>query len=117
MIDIYIMCYNEEKLIQFTIDHYKNSFKDCRIVFYDNESTDNTLEIIRKNNCEVRTFKTNGTLNDRILVDVKNSCWKEQSNNDFVIVVDADELVQMTDKDIIKESREGATIIDLEGYT
>ena len=45
MITIYTFTYNEELLIKFMIDHYKLRFPNCKIIVYDNESTDNTKKL------------------------------------------------------------------------
>ena len=56
MITVYTMAYNEEVFLQYMIDHYRSKFPNCHIVVYDNQSTDRTIEIALRNNCEVQNF-------------------------------------------------------------
>jgi glycosyltransferase involved in cell wall biosynthesis len=117
MIDIYLLCYNEEKLLQFVIDHHRKYFPNANIIFYDNMSTDNSINIIKANNCQIRSFNTGNSFNDIIHMNLKNSCWKEQSLNDWVLVADLDELPCITEDQLKQEQTLGTTILSLEGYT
>ena len=47
-IAILIPCYNEEKTIKQVIKDYKQELPEAQIYVYDNNSTDNTVEIARK---------------------------------------------------------------------
>lgn len=77
MITVYTIAYNEERMLPFFIKWYRDRFPDCRIVLYDNQSTDNTVKICEDNNIEVITYFTNGEMRDSALRDIKNNCWKE----------------------------------------
>lgn len=89
-VEAFILAFNEAETIHLTIKHYQ---KFCgRIVIYDNFSTDNTREIAEALGCEIRPFGIAGVLDDKEYLKVKNHCWKG-SNADFVIVVDADEIL------------------------
>ena len=48
-VKVYSICYNEEYMLPFFLQHY--SFAD--IVVYDNESTDNSLEIMKNIEVEI----------------------------------------------------------------
>lgn len=111
---IYTIAYNEEFFLPYFINHYRSRFKNCRIVIYDNESTDNTNQIAAENNCEIRTFYTDGKLNDEIYIQIKNNCWKEIEG--WVIICDIDELldISQTDIDIIEAEKTG--LIKSKGY-
>ncbi len=76
MITIYTMAYNEDVFLQYMINHYRSRFSNCHIVLFDNESTDNTRQIALDNNCEVKDFKTNNTIDDLKIQHLKNNCWK-----------------------------------------
>ncbi|MFZ4796013.1 MAG: glycosyltransferase family 2 protein [Bacteroidia bacterium] len=115
MITIYSLAYNEELLIQFMIDHYKERFPSCKIIIYDHMSTDKTVEIAKLNNCEVRTFDTGGKIDDNKYIEIKNSCWKT-ATTDWVLVCDIDELIDITEGQLKKEETIGTTIIKTEGY-
>jgi glycosyltransferase involved in cell wall biosynthesis len=115
MITIYCITYNEELLIQFMIDHYRSRFPNCNIIFYDNSSTDNTTNIAKKNNCEVRTYNSGGTLDDGLHIQIKNNCWKDAST-DWVLTCDLDELLDINEEDLKKEEELGTTRIKSEGW-
>ncbi|NEO72144.1 MAG: hypothetical protein F6K52_22340 [Moorea sp. SIO3H5] len=88
------MCWNEERTIGLTINHYQ-SFCD-RIILHDNYSDDDTIDIAEHMGCEVQVFGKKGVLDDKQYKDLKNNCWKG-SNADWVIIVDADEIVHVKD--------------------
>ena len=90
-IETFIIAFNESDTIALTIKHYQ-AFSQ-KITLYDNFSTDNTPDIARSIGCEVITFGRKGELNDAEYLKVKNRCWKN-SKADFVIVVDADEILE-----------------------
>ncbi len=110
-----MICYNEEKLMQFVIDKHKKNFPNARIIIYDNESTDSSVEIAKRNGCEVRTFKTGG-MDDGIHMNIKNSCWKEPSDNNWVLIADLDEIPQITAEQLLREEKLGTSIIKPQGY-
>jgi len=91
-ITVYTMCYNAERLLPFFLDHYSKFATE--IIIYDNESTDKTVSIASKHPLvtKINTINTDNTVNDQILIDFKNTCWKD-STSDYVIVVDVDELL------------------------
>jgi hypothetical protein len=75
------------------LNYYSNFCQ--KITFYDNESTDNTINIINSfDRCETEiiTYSTNGEIRDDIYVQIKNSCWKG-IDADFVIIIDSDEFL------------------------
>src|SRR3990167_3154040 len=110
MITVYTVAYNEELMIQFMIDHYRERFPGCRIVVYDNISTDNTVKIAKENSCEVVPFDTGGAFMDRRNMDIKNSCWKD-AKTDWVLMCDLDELLMMNSAQLKTEEQLGTTII------
>ena len=117
IIHVYTVCWNEEKFLPFFIKHY-GSFCD-KIIVYDNESTDSTLDILAKNpNISVITYKTGNKINDNEYQRIKNTAWKQSRGQaDFVIVCDTDELLYDKNdniKDTLKMSRN--TIFRPEGY-
>lgn len=115
MITVYTLAYNEELLIQFMIDHYRSRFPGCPIVIYDNMSTDNTVAIALKNNCEVIAYDTGNLLIDRRFLEIKNNCWKN-SLTDWVIVCDLDELLDINPTELKDEEKLGTTLIQSEVY-
>jgi glycosyltransferase involved in cell wall biosynthesis len=107
-IEVFALCYNEEHILQAFIDHYKSNF-NATITFYDNESTDNSLSIIKENGCNYISFDSGGTINENTYLEIKNNCWKN-SKADFVIVCDTDEFLE------IPTDIEGCTIIKTKGF-
>lgn len=116
-ITIYTLCYNEEKILPFVLDHYKKYLPNAEIIVYDNYSTDNSQKIVLDAGHTVRKFDTKNTFNDITHMNLKNSVWKEESKNDWVLVSDLDELPCVTEDDLINESNNGTTVLSFEGYT
>jgi glycosyltransferase involved in cell wall biosynthesis len=115
MITVYIITYNEEKIIQFTINHYRERFPNCQIVLYDNMSDDKTVEIAQNNNCEVIPYQSDEELNDDNHAIIKNTCWK-MAKTDWVLICDADELLDIDEKELQSEEFLNCTIIKSVGY-
>jgi len=93
MITLYTIFYNEEVILPFFLNHY-SKFVD-RFVFYNNQSTDASVEII--NNYGLKDFKiinhiTNHEIRDDLYLHIKNNAWKDDGS-DFVIVCDTDEIL------------------------
>lgn len=115
MITIYTIAYNEEVLIKFMIDHYRSRFPDCKIVVYDNMSTDNTVKIALANKCSVIPYYSNKQIQDQILLEIKNNCWKTATTN-WVLVCDVDELLNINEKELKHEELLGTTIIKSQAF-
>lgn len=112
---IFILCYNEEVILPFTIKHYRDRFPGCRIVLWDNESDDGTHDIALANHCEIKTYCTGGKLSDAKYLELKNGWWKEAETN-WVLVCDADELCDINAEQLEEEATEGATFIKFAGF-
>ena len=97
------------------IDHYRERFPNCRIVLYDNMSTDNTVKIARANGCEVIPYDTNNQLQDSCYLEIKNNCWKN-ALTDWVLVCDLDELLDINAAELKQEDVLGTSIVRSEGY-
>lgn len=116
MVTVHVITYNEELMIEFFINHYRKNFPNCKIVIYDNESTDNTIEIAKKYGCEIITYSTNNTLSDQKYLEIKNNCWKT-SETDWNIICDCDELIEVTSEDLINEENLGTNCFKFEGFS
>ncbi len=92
-IKAFIITFNEADIIRLTIEHYKNICSE--IYIFDNYSTDDTVAICKDLGCIVESFGTPGVLDDRSYLEVKNNCWKKHKDADYVIVCDADEILQI----------------------
>jgi hypothetical protein len=92
-IHAYILAYNEEAILPFTLDYY-SSFCD-KIIVYDNESTDSSDEIFKcYKNVSVVKWKSD-TINELNYLQIKNNAYKNsrKDNVDYVIVCDCDEFL------------------------
>jgi glycosyltransferase involved in cell wall biosynthesis len=108
---VFTITYNEELMLPYFVNHYRSRFTNCKIVVYDNESTDKTVEIAERLGCKVLTYKTDNRLNDLVYLEIKNNCWKNEL--DWVIIADCDELVDINEDNLINEK---ASIIRVEAY-
>ena len=94
LIDIYTFTWNEEFLAPYVLQYWK--LLPVRKVFViDNESTDNTLNILTQwDKVEVITRKSNNTFDDIELISWKNNIWKRSRGKvPCVIVSDFDEVI------------------------
>jgi hypothetical protein len=105
-IHVFAICYNEEKIIPFFLDHYR--YAD-RITVYDNESTDRSRELLSEDpRVNIITYKTSNTLDDREYIRIKQSCWK-QTDCTYAIIIDMDEFIYHPDiKEFLRETNHAA---------
>ena len=115
MVTVYTVTYNEELIIEFFINHYRKNFPNCKIVIFDNYSTDKTVEIAKSFGCHVIFYDTNNKFSDKKLIEIKNDCWKD-SETEWVVVCDCDELIQINEEQLKKEQKNGHTIFKFNGY-
>ena len=97
IIHAYILCWNEERMIRHTLNHY-SSFCD-KIILMDNESTDGTLAIAAEfPMVEVQPYASRNELSDSHYIKLKNKSWKQSRGiANWVIVCDADEFLYHPD--------------------
>jgi hypothetical protein len=92
-IHAYILTYNEEAILPFTLDYY-STFCD-KIIVYDNESTDNSDSIFKRyKKVSVVKWKSD-TINELNYLQIKNNAYKNSRKDkvDYVIVCDCDEFL------------------------
>lgn len=97
-ITLYTLMYNEEKILPYFLKHYSKYVN--KIVVRNNQSTDNSIQILKNwKDCEIEIidFTTNNHYDERALTDFRNNCWKDGDNSDYVIVCDMDELLYHPD--------------------
>lgn len=116
MVTVYTVAYNEELMLPFFVRHYRSNFPDCKIVVFDNHSTDNTRAIAHLMGCHVIAYDTNNQLSDLKYLEIKNHCWQFTDRNHWVIIADVDELCQITQAELEAEWMNGATLIRFAGY-
>jgi hypothetical protein len=93
----YCITFNEEDVLPYYLRHYEG-FCD-KIVVFDNMSTDRTPAIASRHpKVELRLWDSGGRLDERLLLAIKNNCYREERGRaDWVIVGDVDELVYHRD--------------------
>jgi glycosyltransferase involved in cell wall biosynthesis len=93
IIDAYTFCWNEEIRLRYFLNHYSPVCR--RIVVFDNGSTDSSQEVASQYGNVVWDTETygQGEIDDDILRDVKNNCWKDSRDADLVFVGDVDEVL------------------------
>jgi hypothetical protein len=119
-IHAYIIAYNEEKLLPFTLDYYSTF---CEKIFvYDNYSTDSSDEIYKKyNKVEVIKWDSNNEINESNYINIKSKEYRNFSRNcgvDWVMTIDCDEFIyhyNLIEK--LKEYKElGFTVVQTSGH-
>jgi hypothetical protein len=92
-ITTFATCWNEEKLLPYYLRYY--STIATKMVFYDNQSTDKSRELIEAYpNTEIISFDSGNQLREDIQLNIRNTCWKKESKDvDLVIVSDVDEFI------------------------
>ncbi len=85
------------------------------ITIYDNESSDDSVKIAKSLGCKVVSWSSKGILNELNQTSLKNKCWKSVKEG-WVIVLDMDEWLCVTEADLNAEEKAGTTILDILGY-
>ena len=94
-IAVLIPCYNESKTIEKVIKDFKEVLPDATIYVYDNNSTDGTDEIARRNGAIVRYEYQQGKGNviRRMFRDIDAECYIMTDGDDTYLAVNAPEMV------------------------
>jgi len=109
---VYTIAYNEELMMPYFLRHY-STFAD-KIVVYDNDCTDNTIDIVKSCNTvdtEIKKLDSNGEFNDYVNAKIYSNCYKKSAKDyDWIIVVDADEFIYNKDIRTLLENYNKASI-------
>ena len=114
IVNVFVLCYNESILLPHTIKHYKTFLPSCKITILDNESTDNSVEIAKLYGCDVLSWSSENIINDHKYKFLKNNAWKFLKEG-WVLVIDMDEWVCVTEDELIYEKSKGTTILKIQG--
>jgi hypothetical protein len=113
-INIFLLCYNEASLLPHTINHYRKYLPSCKITIYDNESTDNSVEIAKSQGCDVVSWSSGNIHNEHMLIFLRNTIWKNILNG-WIIIADMDEYICVTETELLEEFNSGTSILQIEG--
>jgi len=118
-IHYYAPAWNEELMLPFMFRHYAPWVE--RFVIYDSDSTDGSLELLRRSpKVEVRRLPlTHPDSIIRSLQHLHNTCWKESRGAaDWVIVADVDEFLYHPDffGYLSRCKKRGVTCVPALGY-
>lgn len=116
---ILISSYNKEKYIKKCITScLDQTFKNYEIILFDNCSTDNTFEILKKFKNKIKIYKKKRISNSPALnqIDLINSAFKK-SKGQFICLLDADDYFNknklMVLKTYFSKKKDINTIFDL----
>lgn len=113
---LYTITYNEEVILPYFIKWYRDRFPNCKIVVYDNESTDGTKNIcLSTPNLQYIPYHTGNKLSDSTYLKIKNNAWKH-ADTDWVIVCDVDEFLDVRESNIIEFDKFEESLIKGVGF-
>ncbi len=118
IVHAFFVCYNEENILPHMLRYY-STFCD-KITILDNNSTDNSVEIINSfKNTDIIPFDSDESFHDGVHIKLKNHVWKSSVGYaDYVILGDTDEFIyheNMIDF-LIEAKKNGVTLFKPEGY-
>jgi hypothetical protein len=81
-------------MLPYFLNHYSKMVD--KIVVYDNQSTDNSRHILESfKDCEIEIidYDTDNQYSEESQTNVRNNCWKNDTESNYIIVVDIDEII------------------------
>lgn len=111
-VEIFVPAYNGMHILPMFLDHYQEKFPGCRINIYNDNSTDETGDYCRSRGCNVVDYVSEEPKSISV-THLRNNCWKE-SEAEWIIVVDQDELINISLADL--DAIENFDVIKFKGY-
>jgi hypothetical protein len=111
---INVLCYNEAKMLPMFHKWYSERLPSAHFVVYDNQSTDGSPDIAKRLGMSVLQYDSDGVMSDAHLQQIKNNAFKQHRG--WNIVVDMDEWLDVTERDLIQEYYRGTTLLTTHGY-
>ena len=111
-VEIFVPAYNGMHILPMFLDHYQERFPGCRINIYNDNSTDETGDYCRSRGCNVVDYVSDEPKTISV-THLRNNCWKE-SEAEWIIVVDQDELINISLADL--DAIENFDVIKFKGY-
>jgi len=115
-VHLFLLCYNEEVILPYTLRHYKKNFPNAEITIFDNYSTDRSVSIAEEQGCKIVKYDSNGQQDEVLLIGLRSHLWKKHMDKGWVIMCDMDEWLDMTEEQLEEEDRKGTTIITTKGF-
>jgi len=111
-IEVFTLTYNNEKMLRYFLRHYSTFCS--KITIFDNQSTDNTVNVANEYGATVIEYDTGNTFDEATMMEICNNCWKG-SEADWVIILAVDEFVYHPEIVKVLETVNG-TVINLPYY-
>lgn len=111
-VEIFVPAYNGMHILPMFLDHYQERFPKCRINIFNDNSTDETGDYCRSRGCQVIDYDSEEPKSISVN-NLRNNCWKD-SEAEWIIVVDQDELINISLADLA--SIEDYDVIKFKGY-
>ena len=110
-VSIFLLCYNEELMLPYTLKHYRTRFPSATITIFDNYSTDRSATIAEEAGCRVIKYDSKEQQDEKLLIWIRSHLWKDYVDKGWVIMCDMDEWLNATEEDLKVEEAKGTTIL------
>lgn len=117
-IEVFTFCWNEMTVLPFAVDYWRR-YAD-HVTVFDNGSTDGSVEFMQQHSdlITILPFDTNNQINDQLLLNMKNDCWRwARGRADLVVVGDMDEMLIPVGNELQRMLDEGFTVCTPRWFT
>lgn len=102
-VEVYTFTYNESFYIEHFVKWYSARFRNLSIIIFDNHSSDDTVAKAKELGCQVQFWGGLDSKSELEFIQLKNNCFKK-GKADYFIVCDIDELLDIDDYALFKNS-------------